>query len=99
LTDIPNKLQAEENIQYLLSVIDTFSKFVDNYILNNKMGDAVLGYLKDFINKNGKPNSIHTDKGKEFCNKLIEDYCKDNNINIIHGCPYHQQSKGVFKDC
>ena len=57
----------------------------------------MLGNLKDFINKYGKPNSIHTDNGKEFCNKLIEDYCKENNINIIHGRPYHPQSQGVVE--
>ena len=97
LTDIPNKLQTDQNAKYLLSVIDTFSKFAYNYILSNKRSDTVLGYLKDFINKNGKPNSIHTDNGKEFCNKLIEHYCRDNNINIIHGRPYHPQSQGVVE--
>ena len=75
--------------KYLLSIIDTFSKFAYNYILDNKRGDTVLGILKDFINKYGKPNSIHTDSGKEFFNKLIEEFCEDNNINIIQWRPYH----------
>ena len=84
MTDIPYKFQTDENAKYLLSIIDTFTKFAHNYIMNNKMDDTVIGHLKDFIIKNGRPNSIDTDNGKEFCNKLIEEYCRENNINITH---------------
>ena len=33
------------------------------------------------------------DNGKEFCNIKLETYCKKNEINFIHGRPYHPQSQ------
>ena len=97
ITDIPSKLQTDELAKYLLSIIDTFSKYGFNYIISNKKADTVLGKLKDFINRNGKPNTIHTDNGKEFVNKLFEEYCEVNKIKIIRGRPYHPQSQGVVE--
>ena len=54
ITDIPLILQTDEYVKYLLSIIDTFSKYGYNYIISNKKADTVLGKLKDFINRNGK---------------------------------------------
>ena len=54
--------------------------------------DNVLGAIKDFIYKNWKPNILHSDNGKEFHNKLMEEYCNNNEIKIIKGRPYHPQS-------
>ena len=65
--------------------------------MNNKKAETVLGSIKDFIYKNGKPHILHTDNGKEFCNKLFEDYCNNNEIIIIRGRPYHPQSQGVVE--
>ena len=56
--------------QILLSIIDTFSKFTYNYILNSKKSDKILWCLKDFINRYGKPVKLHNDNRKEFYNKL-----------------------------
>ena len=78
-------------------IIDTFSKFGGCYILNNKKGETILGSLKDFIYKNGKPLFIHSDNGKEFCNNIFEDYCNTNNIKIIRGRLYHPQSQGIVE--
>ena len=95
ITEISDKLQTDKNSKYLLSVIDTFSKFGGNYILANKRADTVLGFVKDFSLKNGKPKKLHSDNGKEFRNKLFEDYFKKNKISFVHGRLYHPQSQGV----
>lgn len=97
LTDIPSKLQTDDNEKYLLNIIDTFSKCAGSYILPNKRADTILGYIKDFINKFGKPMKLHSDNGKEFDNKLLTDYCNNNKIQIIRGRPYHPQSQGVIE--
>ena len=80
-----------------MSIIDTFSKYGYNYIISNKKADTVLGKLKDFINRNGKPNTIHMDNGKKFVNKLFDEYYEVNKIKIIRGRPYHPQSQGVVE--
>jgi len=62
-----------------------------------KKGETVLGSVKDFIYKNGKPIIIHSDNGKEFCNNIFDDYCNTNNIKVIRGRPYHPQSQGIVE--
>ena len=51
LTEISNKLSKSDNRIYILSIIDTFSKFGGCYILNNKKGEIVLGSLKILFTK------------------------------------------------
>ena len=80
-----------------MSIADTFSKYGYNNIISNKKADTVLGILKDFIDRNGKPKAIHMDKGKEFVNKLFDEYYEVNKIKIIRDRPYHLQSQGVEK--
>lgn len=50
-----------------------------------------------FIVKNGRPQKIHTDKGKEFVNKILIDYCINNNIIFLRGRPYHPQTQGCVE--
>ena len=96
-TEISKEIRSDKGEGYLLSIIDFFSKFGYNYILNNKKAEIMLSHIKDFINKYGKPLNIHTDNGKEFVNKLIENFCENNNINIIKGRAYHPQTQGWVK--
>ena len=80
-----------------MTIIDQFSNFGYNFIIQNKKSETILGNIKKFINSFGKPNSIHTDNGREFRNKLLENYCKLNNININHERPFHPQSQGCIE--
>lgn len=36
---------------YLLSIIEHFSKYAGNYILNNKDADSILKNIKNFVKK------------------------------------------------
>ena len=94
ITDIPLILQTDEYAKYLLIIIDTFSKYGYNYIISDKKADTVLGKLKDFINRNGKSNAIHTDNGKQFAYKLFDEYCEVNKIKIIRGRPISSTISG-----
>jgi len=48
-----------------------------------------------FIESFGKYKILQVDNGTEFKNKLLEGYCKENNIKLIHSSPYHPQTNGV----
>lgn len=69
ITDIPEKLNNDKEYRYILTIIDTFSKFAYVYFLKIKKAESVLINLKNFINNNGKCAKLHTDNGKEFINK------------------------------
>ena len=97
LTEIPDKLKKDKEYKYLLTIIDTFSKYAYAYLLYNKKSENILIQLKHFINVHGKCAKLHTDNGKEFVNSLITDYRESNNIILVHGRPYHPQSQGCIE--
>ena len=40
---------------------------------------------------------MQVDNGTEFKNKLLETYCNNNNIKLVHSSPYHPQTNGVVE--
>ena len=97
LTNIPDKLKKDKEYRYLLTIIDTFSKYAYAYLLNNKKSENILVHLKDFINIHGKCAKLHTDNGKEFVNTLISDYCQKKDIILIHGRPLPSSVAGMHR--
>ena len=66
--------------QYLLTVIDVFSKYAWVAPLKSKTGKAVTAALESILRRSGgrRPRRLQTDKGKEFCNttfaKMLDHY-------------------------
>jgi transposase InsO family protein len=66
--------------RYILNVIDIFSKYVWSFPMKNKTGETTLEAFK-IITKDGRiPKHIWVDKGKEFYNKNMTEWLKENNI-------------------
>ena len=94
IADIPHEYSNNNNEKmYLLSIIDHFSKFAENFLINNKDKKTVLNKIKIFIKKYGPPDKILPDNGGEFINKQFKAYCSKNDIILIHGCPRHPQTQ------
>ena len=74
-----------------------FSNLSKHYLLINKTSAGILACIKDFIEIYGKPKSSGSDKGREFKNKLIEEYLKNNNIKFLNGLSYKPNSHCVVK--
>ena len=70
-----------DGVNFLLLVIDTFSKYGWIVPLKNKKGETVAKALKNIF-KERKPEKLWTDKGREFYNKdvkgLVELYSTEN---------------------
>ena len=49
----------------------------------------ITSYLKSII--------LHLDNGWKFRNKVMENYLKENNIDLIKGGPYYPQIKKPLK--
>ena len=94
---LPEYLKGHSNYLYVLDIIDHFSKYCNSYLLNTKEKYEVFTHIREFIEKNGKPNYLVTDNGTEFKNKLLAEYCQDNKIKFLHGLPYRPHSQGVVE--
>ena len=92
LVDIQELAEANNNIRYLLTVIDTFTRFAWARLLKNKRGATVLEAFKSIMQSCvDKPKSISCDRGTEFHNEQFKKYCIENEIVLytpdssIHG--------------
>ena len=66
------------NVKYLLCVIDVFTKYAP---LKDKKGRTVLNVFVEIVNEsNRKPNKLWVDQGREFYNKLMQEWLDNNDI-------------------
>lgn len=85
LVEVQQLSKYNDNIRYLLNVIDTFTRFAFVRPLKNKTAVHVLEKFKDIlIEAKQKPLMIVMDKGTEFMNTLFQNFCKENNIKLIN---------------
>ena len=72
LADMTALSKDNEGVNFLLLVIDIFSKYGYLVPLKNKKGETVANALKTIF-KERKPEKLWTDKGREFYNKDVKD--------------------------
>lgn len=91
LVDIQELASANDGIRYLLTVIDTFTRFAWVRLLKDKRGETVLQAFKSIVDIAGKPKSVTCDRGTEFHNEKFKKYCIEQQIYLytpdssIHG--------------
>ena len=77
--------KQNNNYNYILSVIDFFSKHSWCYPLKSKTSNEIINSVKDIFKKSTRnPKSIQSDEGSEFTNKLIQNFFNDDNIKWYH---------------
>ena len=70
-----------KNVKYLLCVIDVFTKYAWVKPLKDKKGKTVLNAFMEIVNEsNRKPNKLWVDQGREFYNKLMQEWLDNNDI-------------------
>jgi len=74
--------KQNKHYKYLLTIIDTFSKFSWIYLLKTKTGLEVANAFKSIFKLGRKPEKIWSDAGKEFFNKIMKDLLKEENVEI-----------------
>ena len=78
LVDMRNYKDGGYN--YILTVIDVFSKYAWAVPIKRKTGEEVSNAFK-ILFKQRKPRKLHTDKGLEFINKPTKQLLKENEIH------------------
>ena len=74
---------SDENkgFRYMLNVTDVFSKFAWSIPLKDKKGITVLNAFNQIVKKSARiPKHVWVDEGKEFYNKNMDEWLKENNI-------------------
>ena len=70
-----------KSYRYILVVIDNFSKFGWTIPLKNKFSQSITDAFSEIIkSSNRKPNLLETDDGKEYINKIFNEFLNNNKI-------------------
>ncbi|KAJ8030247.1 hypothetical protein HOLleu_26606 [Holothuria leucospilota] len=83
LADLSSLSRYNKGYKFLLTCIDVLSKFAWVIPLKNKTGRTLLQAVKTILSSGRKPDQIHTDRGTEFVNKLLQNYLKDEGIHFF----------------
>ena len=65
--------ENNQGVNFLLLVIDIFSKYGWIVPLKDKKGETVAKALKQIFKEGRRPGKLWTDKGREFFNKDVKD--------------------------
>ena len=79
LVDMQKFADSNDGYNYILTVIDIFSRYAWALPLRSKRGEDVKKLFVEIF-KNGFPEKIQFDEGKEFYNKHLKDYLTKNNV-------------------
>ena len=93
LMDMVKFTKYNNGVQYVLLVIDVFSKYVWLRPLKDKKGVSVVEAIKDILKEGRKPSRIRTDSGQEFKAKVVQALLKRENID--HLLAYNESKAAV----
>ena len=91
----PMKPSSKGN-RYLLTVKDTFTKWVEAIPTNNLSAANLVSLLeKHVFSRHGLPEQIHTDQGTQFTSELLLEVCNMLNIKKTVTPAYNPKSNEV----
>ena len=79
LAFVQDVAKENEGVNYLLVVIDVFSKYV---WVKNKTAHSLLEVFDCILSKGRRPEKLKTDKGTEFLKETFQQYLKKKNIHF-----------------
>ena len=68
-----------DNVNYIVTVIDVFSRYAFSLPITNKTGDHVTDAFAELFKKE-TPQFLETDKGTEFINKQTQALLETHNV-------------------
>ena len=70
----PLPIDSDSDSEYILVIIDAFSRFVKLYPVKDTSAKAALNSLLDWVGMFGIPAEMVSDNGTQFANELVEQF-------------------------
>ena len=88
-------IETPRGNQYVLVVVDQFSKWVEGYALSDQTAERVARTLvSEFIGRFGCPLVLHSDQGRNFESRMFKEVCDLLNIVKTRTTPYRPSANG-----
>jgi len=82
LVDMSAYAKVNRGYRFLLTVIDTFSKFAWAIPTKTKSGSDVTAAMRSVLEQGRQPLRLHVDRGKEFYNATFKNLMDEYNIRL-----------------
>ena len=84
--------------RHVLAMVDCFSRWTEACPLPDKTALSVAdAFLQHTVCRFGMPSVIHSDQGREFENKLMQELCLLCGAHKTQTTPYHPKSDGMVE--
>lgn len=95
ITSFPTSTRGNK---YLLVFMDYLTKWPEAVALPNKKADTVArAFVEHVICRHGAPESLLSDRGKEFVNRVLKEVNMLLKISKLNTSPYHPQTDGMVE--
>ena len=89
--------KTKTGFQYLLTIMDTTSRFPEAVPLRNIKARTVIDALLIFFTRYGLPKEIQSDQGSNFMSHVFQEVMYELGIKQINSSAYHPQSQGALE--
>lgn len=85
--------------QYLLVVVDYYSRFMEVVEMQSITAADTISELATIFSRYGLPVSLRVDNGPQFSEKCVEfrDFCQENGIKLVNTIPFWPAMNGEVK--
>ena len=98
--DIAELPITRRGFRYILVVTDHFSKYVNIYPMKDQTASTIGKHLfDDYVKEHGVPEILHTDQGRQFESRLVQELCNKLGIKKSRSTSYHPQGAGIVERC
>ena len=82
--------------RYVLVIVDCFTRWTEAFPLPDKTAQSVAdAFFNQVVCRFGMPAVIHSDQGREFENKILQELCLIGGSHKTRTAPYHPESDGM----